>query len=147
MSTIINQPTKITKQMNESNIHSPLVKGETQEDWEKLKEYKISTDRFYTGPFATARGNPNFGIVPMIGKIIFLVYSIYYVVTKNYKYSIYALIFYTIGSILNGIRFYYVNSLSTEGEDSKFLTSVFYDNLAGAIIGLLAIAYILLKKK
>jgi len=142
MSTIINQPKQI---YNDSN-RRPLVKGETLEDWEKLKKYKISTNRFYTGPFATARGNPNFGIVPAIGKLVFLLYSVYYVIKKNYKYSIYALICYTVGSILNGIRFYYVNSLSTEGEDSKFLSLIFYDNLAGALIGLLAILYLLLKK-
>lgn len=134
-------------QQNYNQTSQPLVKGETASDWEKLKAYKQSTGTFYTGPFATVRGNPGFGIVPTIGKFVFLIYAFYYIISKHYKYSIYVLVLYGVGAILNAIRFYYVNSLSNEGEDSRFLTFVAYDNLAGAFIAFVAVTYILLKGK
>ena len=112
----------------------------------KLKAYKIAHGTFYTGPFATSRGNPDFGIFPSLGKWIFILFSIYYMLSKNYKYTIYVMICYMIGSILNGIRFYYVNTLASNGEDEKFLNSIVYDNAMGTIIALITIIYILLKK-
>jgi hypothetical protein len=121
--------------------------GESEKDWEKLKAYKIKNGTFYEGPFATARGNPNFGLVPLITKYLFLAIAIYFAIIKNYKYTIYALFFYTIGCILNGIRFYYVNTMAGGGEDSQFLMSTVHDNVAGAILASIAILYILLKRK
>jgi hypothetical protein len=121
--------------------------GETEKDWEKLKAYKISNGTFYTGPFATARGNPNFGHIPLITKYLFLCIAVYFAVIKNYKYTIYALICYMIGCILNGIRFYYVNTLAGGGEDSQFLISTVHDNITGGVLAFIAIAYILFKKK
>jgi hypothetical protein len=134
-------------QQNYKITQHPLVKGETISDWKNLKAYKQSMGTFYTGPFSTARGNPRFGIIPVIGKYIFLIYAFYYIISKNYKYSIYVILLYAIGAILNAIRFYYVNSLSNEGEDSRFLTFVAYDNLFGAFIAFVAIIYCLLKGK
>jgi hypothetical protein len=127
------------------NIY-PLVKGETIGDWKKIKKSKIDCGVFYTGPFATARGNPNFGYFPMIAKLIFLIYSLHFIASKNYKYSIYIILLYMIGNILNGIRFYYVNTHVTNGEDEKFINDVVYDNAIGAFIALVTILYILLKK-
>jgi hypothetical protein len=121
--------------------------GESEPDWEKLKAYKIANGTFYTGPFATIRGNPDFGLVPIVTKYIFLVAAIYYAITKNYKYTIYALLFYMLGCILNGIRFFYVNTLAGGGEDSKFLISTVHDNITGAVLAFIAILYIFLKRK
>lgn len=135
-----------SQNQNKQITASLLVKGETEADWEKTKKYKMLTGTFYTGPFATARGNPNFGYVPMITKYLFLLYAFYYVISKNYKYAIYVAIIYAIGSLLNGIRFYYVNSLVENGEDSIFLNSTVYDNIIGGFISLCAALYILFKK-
>ena len=136
-----------SQNQNSDKSLSPLVQGESQKDWEKLKAYKIDNGTFYTGPFATERGNPDFGLIPVITKYFFLSIATYYAIIKNYKYTIYVLIFYMIGCILNGIRFYYVNLLADTGEDSKFLMSTVRDNVIGAILAFIAIAYILLKKK
>jgi hypothetical protein len=121
--------------------------GESEKDWEKLKAYKIKNGTFYEGPFATARGNPNYGHFPLITKYLFLCIAVYFAVIKNYKYTIYALICYMIGCILNGIRFFYVNAMAGGGEDSQFLMSTVHDNIAGAILAFIAILYILLKRK
>jgi len=131
---------------NKKEPNPPLVKGETAEDWEKLKKYKISMGEFYTGPFATARGNPNFGLVPLITKYLFLSYALYYAITKNYKYTIYACMLYAVGCLLNGIRFYYINSLSEYGEDHTYLKTTVDDNIVGGSLAMLAIFYILYKK-
>jgi hypothetical protein len=134
-------------QNNNYNIENePLVNGESSDSWRKLKAHKLSRGTFYTGPYATERGNPSFGVLPNLFKYIFIFYSLYYIISNNYKYSIYVILCYSIGCILNGIRFYYVNALADEGEDARFLSFVVYDNILGAIIGLIAILYILLKK-
>lgn len=117
------------------------------DDWEKLKAHKIATGTFYTGPFATERGNPNFGKIPIVTKYLFLIVILYFIINRNYKYTIYALICYCIGSILNAIRFYYVDSLAKTGEDFVFLNSVVNDNIIGATLAFLGIIYIFLKKK
>jgi hypothetical protein len=134
-------------QNNNYNIENePLVNGESSDGWQKLKAYKLSRGTFYNGPYATERGNPSFGVLPNLGKQIFVLYALYYMISNNYKYSIYVILCHTIGCVLNGIRFYYVNALADEGEDARFLSFVVYDNVLGAIIGLIAILYILLKK-
>jgi hypothetical protein len=117
------------------------------DDWNKLKAHKIATGNFYTGPFATARGNPDFGKIPLITKYLFLIVTIYFIINKNYKYTIYALLCYCVGSILNAIRFYYVDSLASTGEDYKYLKSVVTDNIIGATLAFLGIIYIFFKKK
>ena len=121
--------------------------GESETDWEKLKAFKIANGTFYTGPFATPRGNPDFGLIPLITKYIFVVAAVYYAIIKNYKYTIYALLFYMLGCILNGIRFFYVNTLAGGGEDSKFLLNTVNDNVIGGILAAIAILYIFFKKK
>lgn len=129
---------------NKNNV--PLY-GETEKEWEKIKAYKMDNGTFYTGQFSTSRGNPNFGLVPVLTKYFFLTIATYYAIKKNYKYTIYALIFYMIGCILNGIRFYYVNLLAEKGEDSQFMNSTVNDNIIGAVLAFIACLYILLKKK
>lgn len=138
-----------TQNQKNNNIGGSLqlVEGETQKDWEKIKAFKISNGTFYDGPFATPRGNPNFGLIPIITKYFFLIIAIVYAIRKNYKYTMYALIFYAIGCILNGIRFYYINLLAEKGEDSQFMYSTANDNAIGAVLAFIAILYILLKKK
>ena len=124
----------------------PQVQGETEADWEKLKKYKISIGKFYTGPFATARGNPNFGHFPLITKYLFLSYALYYAASKNYKYTVLAASIYFIGSMLNGIRFYYIDALSEHGEDEEYLKTTVHDNIIGGIIAFIAVLYVLFKK-
>lgn len=121
--------------------------GESETDWEKLKAFKIANGTLYTGFFATPRGNPDFGLIPLITKYIFLFAAVYYAIIKNYKYTIYALLFYMLGCILNGIRFYYVNTLAGGGDDSKFLLNTVNDNVIGGILAAIAILYIFFKKK
>jgi hypothetical protein len=136
-----------SNQNQSSDNSSPtVIQGETDREWEKLKAYKIENGTFYTGPFATPRGNPHFGNIPIITKYIFLIIAIYYAIKKNYKYTLYALILYMIGCILNGVRFFYVNLLAEKGEDSHFLNSTVNDNIIGAVLAFIAILYILFKK-
>jgi hypothetical protein len=123
-----------------------LADRETHIDFDKLKAYKIKNGTFYTGPFSSPRGNPDFGIVPFLGKYLFLIFSLYYLSSNNYKFTTYATLCYMIGSILNGIRFYYVNPLVNAGEDSKFIMSCAIDNAIGATIAAVALIYIYLKK-
>jgi len=132
---------------NKTENNPKIHYGESEPDWEKLKAYKIANGTFYTGPLATARGNPDFGLIPLITKYIFLFAAVYYAIIKNYKYTIYALFCYMVGCILNGIRFFYVNTLAGGGEDSKFLLSTVNDNTIGGILAFIAILYILFKKK
>jgi hypothetical protein len=134
-------------QNNNYNIENePLVNGESSDSWRKLKAHKLSRGTYYKGPFASERGNPRFGVLPNLFKYIFIFYALHYIISNNYKYSIYVILCYSIGCILNGIRFYYVNALADEGEDARFLSFVVYDNILGATIGLIAILYILFKK-
>lgn len=113
---------------------------------EKLKSYKISIGKYYTGPFASPKGNPDFGLFPIIAKYIFLILALYFVINKNYKYTIYILLCYMIGCILNGYRFSYISVISIEGEDHQFIESVTRDNIIGASLSFIAIIYILFKK-
>ena len=134
--------------MNSTNQTNkkPEVQGESAADWEKLKKYKLSIGKFYTGPFATARGNPDFGHFPLITKYLFLAFALYYAASKNYKYTVLAASLYFIGSMLNGIRFYYIDALSEYGEDEEYLKSTVQDNLTGGTIALIAVLYVLFKK-
>jgi hypothetical protein len=131
----------------ENKNNTKILYGESEPDWNKLKAYKIANGTFYTGSFATPRGNPDFGLVPIITKYIFLVAAVYYAIIKNYKYTTYALLFYMLGCILNGIRFFYVNTLAGGGDDSKFLLNTVNDNVIGAILAAIAILYIFFKRK
>jgi hypothetical protein len=124
-----------------------IDRDEFDKDFEKIKAYKIASGTFYTGPFATARGNPNFGLIPLITKYLLLSGAVYYAIVKNYKYTIYALLFYFIGCILNAIRFFYVNTLAASGEDSQFLIQTANDNLVGALLSGITILFIFFKKK
>lgn len=130
-----------------SNNSNYLVDGETKEDFEKLKAYKIEHGVFYTGPFSTPRGNPDFGYVPFLGKHIFLILSLYFLASNNYRFATYAIMCYIAGSILNGIRFYYVNILVLSGEDTEFITQIVGDNVFGVIIALVTLLYIYFKNK
>lgn len=145
-STSQSQNQNQTQNKTDDKNNVPLY-GESEKDWEKLKAYKIENGTFYTGPFSTARGNPDFGLIPIITKYIFLSVAVYYAIIKNYKYTVYALLCYMLGCILNGIRFYYVNTLAGKGEDSNFLLTTVDDNIAGAVLAFIAILYILFKKK
>ena len=136
-----------SQNQTKNNNNTKILYGESEPDWNKLKAYKIANGTFYTGSFATPRGNPDFGLVPIITKYIFLVAAVYYAIIKNYKYTIYALLFYMLGCILNGIRFFYVNTLAGGGDDSKFLLNTVNDNVIGAILAAIAILYIFFKKK
>ena len=137
-----------TSENQKTNDMLALAPGESLKEWQKTKKIIISRGTFYTGPFATARGNPNFGYVPLILKYIFLCYAIYYVVViKKYKYAIIALLCYMIGAILNAIRFYYINALSNKGEDFAFIKSAVTDNLIGVFVSFVAILYILFRPK
>jgi hypothetical protein len=124
----------------------PTVQGETIKDWEKIKKYKMSIGKFYTGPFATSRGNPDFGIFPLISKYIFISYALYYSVSKNYKYVALVAFIYFIGCILNGVRFYYIDTLTEYGEDDEFLKTIVNDNIIGGVLSLIAVLYVLFKK-
>jgi hypothetical protein len=129
-----------------NNNANYLANGETAEDFNKLKAFKIKNGTFYTGPFSTPRGNPHFGNIQFLGEYIFLTFSLYYLASNNYKFATFAIICYIIGSILNGIRFYYVNSLVATGDDAKFIMSCAIDNVIRMIIALVALIYIYLKK-
>ena len=137
-----------TSTKQKTNDTLALAPGESLEQWNKIKTVKISKGTFYTGPFATPRGNPDFGYVPLITKYIFLCSAIYYIVViKKYKHAMIALLCYMVGSIMNAIRFYYVNTLSDKGEDFKFIRSVVTDNVVGMFVSFVAIVYILLEPK
>jgi len=124
-----------------------LVDGNTKEDLKKLKAHKIANGTFYSGPFSTPRGNPDFGYVPFLGEYIFLIFSLYFLASNNYRFATYAILCYIVGSILNGIRFYYVNTLTISGDDIKFIKEIVNHNIIGATIASLTLLYIYFKNK
>ena len=125
-----------------NNSGNYLADGETKDDFEKLKAYKIKNGTFYNGPFSTPRGNPEFGVFPFLGKFFFQAFILYYLTRSNYAFATYAIICYIIGCTLNGIRFYYVNTIANAGDDAKFINWVVIDNISGVAISLVALLFI-----
>lgn len=103
--------------------------------------------RVYTGPFNDGRGNPNVRFYGFILEQFFYFLAFYLLIKYKVKYAILFTIFLIFGSLLNGIRFYYVNLLNQGKSDAKFLDYVFYQNALNLLLGVLVVIYILIIKK
>ena len=103
--------------------------------------------KVYHGIFADKYGNPNVKYYGTILEALFTIFGVYLLATQKFKYAVFFIISLAIGSILNGIRFYYVNPLVEERSDAEFLDYVIYANAFNVIVCILALFYILFIKK
>ena len=115
----------------------------------KTKEVHISEEnrKIYTGPFNDGQGNPNVKYWGFLLEEVVPLFALYLLVTHKYKYSVYFISFLAVGSIINGIRFYYVNPFTEGKSDADFLNYVVYHNAFNAIVCVIALFYILFIKK
>jgi heme/copper-type cytochrome/quinol oxidase subunit 4 len=112
-------------------------------------EVNISTAnrKVYNGMFNDGHGHPNVRFYGYILEELVPLFGLYLVITQKYKYAVYFIIFFALGSILNGIRFYYVNPFSEGLSDAEYLNYIVYQNIFNAIICIIAILYLLFIKK
>jgi len=103
--------------------------------------------KIYRGILDDGYGNPNIRYYGYILEEIVPLFGLYLLLTQKYKYATYFIIFFAIGSIINGIRFYYVNPFSEGRSDAEFLKYIVYQNIFNAVICLIAILYVLFMKK
>jgi hypothetical protein len=103
--------------------------------------------RVYTGPFNDGRGNPNVRFYGFILEQFFYFLAFYLLIKYKVKHAVLFTIFLIFGSLLNGIRFYYVNPLNQGKSDAKFLDYVFYQNALNLLLGVLVVIYLLIIKK
>jgi hypothetical protein len=103
--------------------------------------------KIYRGILDDGYGNPNVRYYGYILEGIVPLFGLYLLLTQKYKYATYFIMFFAVGSIINGIRFYYVNPFSEGLSDADFLRYNVYQNAFNAIACLIAILYILFMKK
>jgi hypothetical protein len=104
--------------------------------------------KVYTGKFFNdGYGNPNVKYFGYILEEIVPLFALYLIITQKYKYAVYFIAFFALGSILNGIRFYYVNPFTEGKSDSDFLNYIVIHNAFNAIVAIIALFYFLFAKK
>jgi hypothetical protein len=103
--------------------------------------------KIYRGILDDGYGNPNIRYYGYILEGIVPLFGLYLLLTQKYKYATYFIMFFAVGSIINGIRFYYVNPFSEGLSDADFLAYNVYQNVFNAIVCVIAILYILFMKK
>jgi len=103
--------------------------------------------KIYRGILDDGYGNPNVRYYGYILEGIVPLFGLYLLLTQKYKYATYFIMFFAVGSIINGIRFYYVNPFSEGRSDADFLKYNVYQNVFNAIACLIALLYILFMKK
>ena len=103
--------------------------------------------RIYKGIFADNRGNPNVNFYGYVLEEIFTLFALYLLATNNFKYSVYFILLFALGSVINAIRFYYVNPLIEGKSDQHFLTYTVMQNTFNSIISVAAMIYMLFVKK
>jgi len=112
-------------------------------------EVKLTKEnrKIYRGILDDGYGNPNIRYYGYILEGIVPLFGLYLLSTQKYKYATYFIIFFAIGSIINGIRFYYVNPFSEGLSDADFLSYNVYQNIFNAIACFITLLYILFMKK
>jgi len=103
--------------------------------------------KIYRGILDDGYGNPNVRYYGYILEGIVPLFGLYLLLTQKYKYATYFIMFFAVGSIINGIRFYYVNPFSEGLSDADFLAYNVYQNVFNAVVCVIAILYILFMKK
>jgi hypothetical protein len=103
--------------------------------------------KVYRGILDDGYGNPNVRYYGYILEGIVPLFGLYLLLTQKYKYATYFIMFFAVGSIINGIRFYYVNPFSEGLSDADFLDYNVYQNVFNAIACFIAILYIFFMKK
>jgi hypothetical protein len=103
--------------------------------------------KIYHGILDDGYGNPNVRYFGYILEEIVPLFGLYLLLTQKYKYATYFIIFFALGSVINGIRFYYVNPFSEGLSDSEYLKYIVYQNIFNAIVCTIAILYVLFMKK
>jgi hypothetical protein len=103
--------------------------------------------KIYRGILDDGYGNPNIRYYGYILEEIVPLFGLYLLLTQKYKYATYFIIFFLLGSVINGIRFYYVNPFSEGLSDAEYLSYIVYQNIFNAIICTIAILYVLFMKK
>ena len=103
--------------------------------------------KIYRGILDDGYGNPNIKYYGYILEEIVPLFGLYLLLTQKYKYATYFIMFFAVGSIINGIRFYYVNPFSEGRSDAEYLNYIVYQNVFNSIICLIAILYVLFMKK
>jgi hypothetical protein len=103
--------------------------------------------KIYRGILDDGYGNPNVRYYGYILEGIVPLFGLYLLLTQKYKYATYFIMFFAVGSIINGIRFYYVNPFSEGLSDADFLDYNVYQNVFNAIACFIAILYIFFMKK
>jgi len=95
--------------------------------------------RFYNGIFNDGRGNPDIRYYGYILEEAIPLFGLYLLITKKYKYASYFVALLAAGSIINGIRFYYVNPRDSGQADDKFLSYAVYHNAFDTILAIFCI--------
>ena len=103
--------------------------------------------KIYRGILDDGYGNPNVRYYGYILEGIVPLFGLYLLLSQKYKYATYFIMFFAVGSIINGIRFYYVNPFSEGLSDADFLAYNVYQNVFNATACFIAILYILFVKK
>jgi len=103
--------------------------------------------KIYRGILDDGYGNPNVRYYGYILEGIVPLFGLYLLLTQKYKYATYFIMFFAVGSIINAIRFYYVNPFSEGLSDADFLSYNVYQNVINAAACIIAILYILFMKK
>lgn len=103
--------------------------------------------KIYRGILDDGYGNPNIRYYGYVLEAIVPLFGLYLLLTQKYKYATYFIMFFAVGSIINGIRFYYVNPFSEGLSDADFLAYNVYQNVFNAMACLIALLYIFFIKK
>jgi len=103
--------------------------------------------KIYRGILDDGYGNPNVRYYGYLLEAVVPMFGLYLLLTQKYKYATYFIMFFAVGSIINGIRFYYVNPFSEGLSDADFLKYNVYQNVFNAIVCLIALLYIFFIKK
>jgi hypothetical protein len=112
-------------------------------------EVKLSKEnrKVYTGIADDGYGNPNVKYYGIVLEEVFTIFGLYLLMANKFRYSVFFIALLIIGSLLNGIRFYYVKPFIEGDEDSTFLNYIVYRNVFNVIIGAIAVLYILFIRK
>jgi heme/copper-type cytochrome/quinol oxidase subunit 4 len=112
-------------------------------------EVKLSkaNRKVYNGPFEDGYGNPTVKYYGVVLEEVFTIFGLYLLIANKIKYSALFILFLVIGSILNGIRFYYMKLFIEGDSDAEFLKYNVYRNAFNVLISIIALLYILFTKK
>ena len=110
------------------------------------KSHSKMYSRFYDGFFNDGRGNPDIRYYGYILEVAIPLFGLYLLITKKYKYASYFIALLAVGSILNGICFYYVNPLYSGGADDKFLSYAVYHNVFDAVLAIFCLILLFIQK-